>query len=179
MKISCIYIIKSKAKPGAFYIGSTMDFNHRKWRHERNFKLDKHPNSKIKYHVRKYGPGDLLIEVLEIIPDPTCLMIMEQQYIDSMTPTLNVRLIAESNRGFKHTKETKKKIGLRHKGVPKSEECKKKISSARTGKRWTIEMKEQYKGSRTGIKRPPFSEKWKENMRMARIRNIEKLKKAS
>lgn len=83
-----------------------------------------------------------------------------------------------SRKGYKHSEETKVKIGLSNKGnlsplkgVPRSPETKAKISLATKGKKRSEETKILLSKLRKGKKLPPRSKEWCEN--------ISKVKKGS
>lgn len=56
---------------------------------------------------------------------------------------------AKARTGWKHSEETKKKIGAKHKGKIVSRETREKLSKARTGKRYTEEQKLKSRGRNT------------------------------
>lgn len=163
-KICCIYKISSLIKPDRFYIGSTYWFQHRKWRHLRNIKLGCHPNKKIMNHADKYGVEDLIFSVIEIVESKNLLKDAEQRHIDLLNPWFNIQPTAFSNRGFKHSEETKRKMSEWQKGKPKSEEIRKKLSESKKGHKWTEEQRAKFIQSRKGVKRPEFSDEWKANL---------------
>lgn len=157
MKISCIYIIKSRAKQGSFYIGSTIDFCLRKKRHINLLAKNKHHSLLLQNHCNKYGLSDLSFEILERVFNVEILIKREQFYFDKYSPKLNVCKIAGNSLGTKHSEETKMKIihiltGKKQKqstinkrissfiGIKRSQETKDKISAANRGKKRTKEM---------------------------------------
>lgn len=80
--------------------------------------------------------------------------------------------ISKSLTGHTHSTETKKKIGIAHKGLPKpkpyripqSEKSKRKISLANRGRKHTDSAKLQMSISRTGEKNPFFGRVWEGEM---------------
>jgi len=133
----CIYKISSKRNINKYYIGSSINFNNRKNKHLTNLKNNKHVNAKLQNHANKYGLEDLEFSILEILYDSSLLVIREQFFIDLLLPVFNIRLIAESNLGLKHTVKAKEKISLNNAKYwqykSRSKETKDKIKLSKTG----------------------------------------------
>lgn len=155
MKISCIYIIKSKVKPERFYIGSAVDFLGRKRSHLYCLKNSKHVNRKLQNHVNKYGITDLSFEFLERILDKDTILGREQYYIDLYNPSFNICKIAGNTSGRKVSEETRKKISISNTGRKRSAESIKKSADALKGR-----------------KRAAFSEEHKNKIKMAHIGKV-------
>ena len=163
--ISGIYKIQSAINSERTYIGSSVNISNRWSKHLSNLKFHKHPNKKLQNHYNKYGIEDFEFSVL-VECEKEKLIELEQYYIDLYKPWFNIRLIAESNLGYKFSEESKKKMSLaqigkhsykmnneqkinsgRKKGCtawnkgkkmpPMSEELKLKISKANKGRKST------------------------------------------
>ena len=125
MKISCIYIIRSKCNPYRVYIGSAIDFINRKSCHVSQLKNNKHHSKKMQRHVNKYGIDDLSFDILERVFIVDDILNKEQYYIDLLNPYFNTRPKAASNLGYKFgpmSIEYKAKISAAGKGRIVSEE---------------------------------------------------------
>ena len=103
LNISGIYKIESKVHPDRIYIGSAVNFRHRKNIHFRTLKKNIHKNPKLQAHYNKYGEGDLSFSVIaicdkkELIPENKIIWI-EQFFIDAYKPWFNIAKIAGSCR---------------------------------------------------------------------------------
>jgi group I intron endonuclease len=134
MRISGIYQIQSKLKPHKVYIGSAVNIQKRWNVHLCKLRGNNHYNKKLQNHFNKYGEIDLQFSVLlgcEIID----LIKTEQYFIDSYKPFFNNREIADSNIGFKFSKESLKKLSDAHKGIYPSKETLLKRSKSLKGKK--------------------------------------------
>ena len=134
-----------------FYIGSSQDVYLRKSSHLSKLKLKKHPNNYMQNVYNKYGVENFVFCVLEYC-DVKDLIIKEQFYIDKLNPDLNHRLVAESNRGYKHTEQAKMRMKKAYKNRTISEETRRKMSESK-------------KGSLNPNYKKPMSEKMKEILR--------------
>lgn len=153
MRSSGIYKIQSKIHPERCYIGSAVWLKDGWWHHLKDFRKNKHGNSKLQNHFNKYGESDLVFSVLaicrkeELIPVNGVIWI-EQVFIwayktiNSDIPWFNICKIAGSNLGVKRSKKTCKKIREGHMGqIPwnkgktgvYSEEAKQKMREKRIG----------------------------------------------
>ena len=84
------------------YIGSAICFKKR-WQRQYN----KHLTAAF----IKYGKSNFKYEIL-LYCDKKNLIFFEQRAIDIYKPEYNIRQLAESNLGNKHSEETKKKISI-------------------------------------------------------------------
>lgn len=176
MKISCIYIIKSKVKPEKFYIGSAVDFIKRISIHKHFLKHRKHHSPIMQHHVNKYGLTDLSFEIIEKVADTNNLLKREQFYLDNWQPCFNVCKKAGNTSGRVVSDETKAKIsdnlklnfaknGSIHTGMKRTDETKKKISKNRRnysgenhplfGKKRSEETKAKLREANLGKKHSP------------------------
>lgn len=142
---------------GEFYIGSSNDIN-RRWAHHKYYlTVGKHSNPILQKIFKKHGKDCFCYEVIEYV-DINNLIIKEQYYIDTLTPKLNIRLVAHSNQGLKHKKETIEKIRLLKTGLTHSDESKQKMREAHLGKKLSEEHKEKLRIINTGKVLPKKTE---------------------
>lgn len=146
-KTSCVYKITC-LKNNKFYIGSSIDINRRFYEHKKDLNENKHSSKYLQRCWNKYGKENFKFEIIETINDIKQLLIREQWYLDDTKCYLRKigfnlaknSLAPMMGRTFKHSKETKQKMSLSHKGKKLSEEHKRKLGLVSLGK-----------------KRPPFS----------------------
>lgn len=110
-----IYQIKNLIN-NKIYIGSSTNIDKRWNNHIYKWLKNTHPNLHFQNAFNKYGIENFIFEILEIVEDVNLLIEREQFYIDDLKPQYNIRLIAESNIGFKHSEETKKNMSEARKG---------------------------------------------------------------
>jgi len=131
--ISGIYAIVNKVT-GKKYIGSAVNLQQR-WRvHRHELRKGIHHSVVLQRAYNKYGEDNLEYSVLEYC-SPDELIIREQKYIDMHKPEYNIAPTAGSMLGFRHSLETKIKIGLSSLGRKHTEEEKKKISESQKGEK--------------------------------------------
>jgi group I intron endonuclease len=165
MKISGIYMIKSKIKPERFYIGSAVNIYDRWSKHLRDLKRNIHHCNFLQNHFNKYGVSDLEFSIIITLIDKHDLIPVEQYWIDKLQPTFNTFKIAASALGFKHPirsdefKELMRNLKL---GKHLSEEHKNKIRKGNLGKVMSDEAKEKLRKFHLGLN---HSEETKEKMR--------------
>lgn len=135
-----IYKISNKINNDC-YIGSAVNLQSRKSRHFSVLRKHKHDNMYLQRVFNKYSENGLEFSILEIIEDKTLLIEREQYYIDNLSPKYNIRKIAKSNLGLKHSIESRKKMSSAQKGIKCTEETKLKISLAKKGKKMSEESR--------------------------------------
>lgn len=140
-----IYCIKNLINRKV-YVGQAVSFRKRFRDHKFRLNNDREvPNKHLQASWNKYGSDNFEFIILEYIEDPDKLTIEEDIWIellDARNPKYgyNKREVAESNLGYKHTEETKKKMSIVHKGNKynlghkQTKEHKKKISKSLSGK---------------------------------------------
>ena len=164
-KISGIYSI-THINNGKMYVGSAINIEKRWSEHRSELNHNKHDNPRLQNSWNKYGEHQFNFRLLEEVKESSKLLEREQYWIDSLHSSdrnkgFNIRKIAESNFGLKHTPETIEKIsqgnigknswmtgennpffGKKHSEeslvkmrTPRSEEVKQKFSVA-AQKRW-------------------------------------------
>lgn len=126
---------------GDFYIGSAANLYQRKLEHVGKLQKNKHRNSHLQNACNLYGANAFRFVIVEHVEVAKDLIEREQYYIDTLNPKYNIRTVADSNLGMKHSEETRRKIGETKKGRPApnrgkqhSEETRRKISAALKGK---------------------------------------------
>jgi group I intron endonuclease len=97
-------------------------------------------NSKVYFHdaIRKYGENSFSWEVLTEADSESKLNVLEKFYIAcyrKMGVLYNLTDGGDGLSGYKHTEESKKKIGEAAKKVIKTDETRKKLSIANKGKK--------------------------------------------
>lgn len=132
MNTSGIYQIQSIIKPERCYIGSAVDIHDRWSVHLCLLRKNKHHSKIIQRHYNKYGESDLQFSIL-LRCKREYLIVNEQIFIDSYKPYFNSRPNANSQLGFNHSEETKKKLKEINTGKKYSEETCKKHSDAIKG----------------------------------------------
>lgn len=113
-----------------FYIGSSNNIKHRWTIHKSSLRNNKHHSQKLQNAWNKYGEENFSFLILEHC-DISEIQAKEQFYIDTLSPTYNVREIAESNRGVVRSKEQKQYLSKLYKGKKRSQESidKQKLSA--------------------------------------------------
>lgn len=96
--------------------------------------------------ILKYGYSNFKLEILEYC-DPQIVLVREQFYLDLLKPEYNILTKAGSSLGFKHSEESKQKMGEAdhsgrfRKGHRHPEEIRKKISDALLGNKYSLGRK--------------------------------------
>lgn len=111
-----IYCVKNIIN-NKLYIGSSIDIDRRFKDHKRLLKGEYHYNIFLQRSWNKYGEGNFIFEIIEILSDDHNLIEREQFYIDkyesyNKNKGYNILKVANTRKGIKHTKETKKKISI-------------------------------------------------------------------
>lgn len=153
MSLGCIYCIENKITH-KFYIGQTQEINpNNRWSDHKSALRSGKGNTHLRNSFNKYGEAAFMFTVLEEI---TLLELTDVEKCEHLTiyedawiqffkscflDLYNIREAASSNKGMKHTTETKKKMSdkligrqAHNKNIPMSEEQKIKLSNSKTGK---------------------------------------------
>jgi group I intron endonuclease len=122
------------------YIGSTVNYNTRKYDHIWSLNNGKHRNKILQRAWNKYGKDNFIFEIVETIDNLDDLLIREQHYINLFKSYkrengYNINPIAGSNLGFKMPDEAKEKLRIINTGKKHSDETRKKISEVQKGKK--------------------------------------------
>jgi group I intron endonuclease len=110
-----IYQIRN-TKTGALYIGSSVSCDKRKYKHFSDLNLNRHFNQHLQYSFNKHGKDFFVFEIIEEVLIAELLIEREQSCIDYLSPEYNIRKVASSNLGLKHSNETRKKMSKAQKG---------------------------------------------------------------
>lgn len=138
MKKVGIYSI-TNTQNNRVYIGSSIDIETR-WRvHRYRLRNNKHTNAYLQADWNKCGEGVFEFEILEI-----CFMdqivSLEQKFLnenfDYQNLCYNMRELAETNFGYKHSKETRAKMSKARKGKTPSRKTIEKSIEKLKGKTW-------------------------------------------
>ena len=132
-----IYSILNKVN-NKRYIGSAINFRHRKTIHLRQLKNNNHHSKPLQRAWNKYGEESFSFIILENVDDNFKLIEREQWWLDNTPNEYNSCKVAGSTLGFKHTDESKKKMRLASLGL-KHPEWRNKLKSESQGgdKHWT------------------------------------------
>jgi len=130
---------------GCAYIGSSIDIRIR-WRdHKYNLNLNKHRNLSLQAAWNKYGIDAFDFRTLQQMSDNNLLVKQEQKWLDKYRQNggvYNTAIVVKAPRlGRKSSEETKRKIGLAHKGKRLTSEHKERLRQINTGKRHTKETR--------------------------------------
>lgn len=125
---------------GDFYLGSTQNFDKRKFQHFNLLKRNKHHSIHLQRAVNKYGISNFVFEIIEKCPQ-TDLLVIEQKLLTKLNPKYNIGLYAISGmKGRKHSLESRKKLSESHKGWKASAETREKQRIRMTGKKFDAEF---------------------------------------
>ena len=113
---SGVYAIEINSK---LYVGSSKDLRERWKQHRGLLTRNKHQSPKLQYAWNKYRCA--FFEVLCKCPI-SCLLGMEQYWMDKLKPYYNICPLATSCGGRKLTEEHKRKIAIAHIGLRPSED---------------------------------------------------------
>ena len=93
---------------GDCYVGSSAYLQSRKSEHLQRLRKNEHANIHLQRAWNKYGEESFIFEILER-PSVKELVEREQYWIDVLVPAYNIRKVAESNLGLKHSEATRAK----------------------------------------------------------------------
>lgn len=168
---SGIYKIENSVT-GKVYIGSAVNLLARKRCHFSSLKHGNHKNSKLQRSYDKHGKKAFGFDVL-LYCDKDNLLMYEQIAIDAMDPVsngYNIKPIAGSTVGHKHTDETRKKLKEAWIGrvlPPLSDEARANIAKAKLGKKrkpFSEETRRNMSNAKAGIPQGPHSEETKKKI---------------
>lgn len=143
------------------YLGSSSDLRSRKKSHLFLLRNNNHPNKHLQNSYNRYGDNNFKWEIIEYVEFnenkeilKKNLLEREQHWIDELKVCdkkygYNIRTLAESNIGFKHSKETIYKFRNRK----PTEETRTKLGNSRRGRKHTEESKQKISKSNKGKKR--------------------------
>jgi len=147
-KITC-------SENGKYYVGSTYKTPEQRFKeHLGDLRLNRH-NRKFQNAYNKYDEESLVLEVLGEYPLEYQYDI-ETSYLQFIKKTdrknsLNVKFVGRGQeKGYRQTKEAKRKISKARKGIPRSEETKRKISKTSKGRTFSEEHKQKLSEAKKG-----------------------------
>ena len=132
---SGIYQIKNTIN-GKVYIGSTFNYIKRIREHKWLLSKNIHHSVKLQRAWNKHGKEAFEFSIIEYVVNQEDLVIREQHWIDilnSFSIGYNTRPVAENNKGFLHTEETRAKMSATQKEReygPKSESHRESLRKA-------------------------------------------------
>lgn len=130
---SGIYSIKNLVN-GKKYIGQALDLKKRKREHFSLLRRNLHLNIHLQNAWNKYGENNFIFDILCYCKKEE-LTKYEQVFVDSFKKEVlyNIRECVDSNKGFKHSEESKQKNRNAHIGKPLLESTKIKMSESHKG----------------------------------------------
>jgi group I intron endonuclease len=187
--MACIYQIKNEVN-GKLYIGSTIRPAYiRKYEHFSKLRENLHGNDHLQKSFNKYGENNFTFSVVEEYKFPEdyskiykveYLLGREYFFIEKFNPEYNIKTsLTTGNTGYKHSEETRKKIG--------ESNISKNPSKRTIRKRELLEMKQRgefvQKGKKPGWKHSPeaiqkIKERSNQEDNKLRIRELQKLSAA-
>lgn len=131
------------------YIGSAI-YLHKRWKEHKNDLLgNKHCNKYLQRAWNKYK--EMNIEIICVCPI-SCLIGMEQYYINTLRPEYNICLTAGSSKGRKTSEETKKKLSIISKNISDETRAKLSLAAKRKRKPMSEEIKLKISNAKKGCK---------------------------
>lgn len=160
MATAGIYKIENM-KSKKVYIGSSIDIDKRFGQHRAKLKDGSHANAHLQSAWEKYGPSAFRFLILTTTVNVDCLEEVEQQFIDSYrergADLYNIRPVANTNRGMKHSAQSRKNMsdaqkkryqGKRPHDVVYTDEVRAKISAAGKGRVFSEETRAKISAKR-------------------------------
>ena len=140
-----VYIIRNTINE-RLYIGSTIDFNKRRYNHWRLLKADGHGNAFLQADWNKHRPQDFEFQILKKVSSNRILyeeQLLLDEFFDNQKQCYNICSVAGNTLGIKKgpmSPEQKKKISQALKGRPKSQQFKEKLSPSHGEDRGSIPL---------------------------------------
>lgn len=154
--ITGVYLIVNLAN-GKVYVGSASDsLPGRRKDHFDSLRANRHANRHIQRAWDKYGSKRFVFRILEYCPPEQCIE-REQYWLDhydSANPEkgYNIRKVASSNLGIKHSEESRARHSARAKKQFSSQESRRKASEAAKRRFSNPEERKRISESLTGRK---------------------------
>lgn len=119
---------------GKVYIGSAVDINNRWCIHRRSLERNRHHSVTLQRAWIKHGADAFVFEMLEVVPDRSDLIRVEQEYLDRIRPFdksigYNISPTAGSSLGIKRTPEYRARMSAALKGHKPSAETRIKLKA--------------------------------------------------
>ncbi len=167
MKSGVYAILNTVAKKA--YVGSSVNARERLYSHKSKLRMGTHCNKYLQASWDKHGESAFVFDIIEFVAIED-LIYREQFWIDELDTVnrdhgYNLREIADSNLGYKHSEgaksrlgripsdETRAKLVVANTGRKHTDEMKAKVSRANKGKIMSVESRAKMSASRTGMKR--------------------------
>lgn len=149
---SGVYQIRN-TKTQKRYIGSGVSIRDRWAKHQRTLRAGTHHNVALQNAWNKYGADVFLFELLEEVTVLEQLVVREQAYLDGSPRKMlyNIRRIAESNLGLRHTQETREKQRQAKLGWCPSAGARELNRQAHLGKRATKATRQKMSRAHSGV----------------------------
>src|SRR5690554_301165 len=112
-----VYKIEN-TKTGECYIGGTVNFKRRCYRHRSMLKNNKHYNKNLQKSWNNYGEDNFKFLLIEEINhnEPEKIALREKEYIDNTENTFNIYSHIDNLRGLPRTQEWKEKLSKMYSG---------------------------------------------------------------
>lgn len=158
--VSFIYRIIN-TKNGRFYIGSTSNFEKRKYCHFKELQKNIHANGFLQNDFNRCGIEQFEMEILIEVPTENQFKIEQEildEVFDNKVLCYNINPIVcvpPSRKGSVASEESKRKMSLSAIGKPKSEETKARMAASKLGKKrkpFSIEARQKMSQSAMGNK---------------------------
>ena len=130
---------------GKLYIGSAINVARRKASHLSMLRRGISGNKHLQAAWTKHGESVFVFEILEAVDNVDVILQHEQTCIDQHDPTTlyNILSLAGSIKGYRHSAETREKIGASFRGQSRPPEVIRKIAAANTGKKRSDETRQR------------------------------------
>lgn len=161
-----VYVITSPS--GKRYIGSAISFKKRWAEHLRLLRLNKHHSPSLQNAYNKYGEPALVFSRVALCL-ATELRLIEQRYIDKLSPEYNIAKLADAPplaRDF--SAATRAKMSASHIGIKQAPELVKKRIAARMGYAHSNQTRMKIGAANAGRKATP--EQIEANRRARKVR---------
>jgi len=146
--ISGIYTI-THAESQKKYVGSSVDIRKRWWEHRKQLRGGYHHSPMLQRAWNKYGEDSFIFSTI-LICEKQELVRYEQGMIDSLGPFYNCYPLAYSSLGYKHTEESKKRMGEGQRKYYSDPAARKKASDSHKGIKPSPEAIEKNRQSHLG-----------------------------
>lgn len=167
--LSGIYAIVNKVN-GKRYVGSAVDIAQRWRQHTYKLRKNNHHSKHLQNAWNKYGNEAFDFIVLEIVDDTSRLIETEQKHLDECFPHYNNNRKAGSILGFRFSEETKLKMSKIHTGFRHTKESIKKMSEYWSGRPRGEYSEERRKNMSLSKKGKPVSDLQKEALARGRAK---------
>lgn len=159
-KICCLYKIINKLD-NKFYLGSTIDFDKRVKRHQRDLRLNKHHNIFLQRAFNKHGEQNFSFHIFKKC-SPSSLKKIEQRHLDKLDPKGSYNVSGSASGGDLITNH------------PNREELVKNATKTLVNYNKSDRARELNRQN-TGTKNPNFGNKWSKKARIKASKNLKEI----